>query len=325
MKSRIFLLILFVLSMAKICHAQNLVPNYSFELYDTCPNNGGQLNYASFWQNPTNASPDYFNPCNTMGFSVPNNISGIQSPKDGLSYAGIVSVITTVSNYREYIQVQLLSPLLASTCYQLEFFVSIGDHEPYGVNTISAYFSDTAITDDSCWGCPLLVTPQFVYNSPSNVLGNKTGWTKVEGQFMASGGEEYMTIGNFKLDSNTIITFVSAGANPEIAYYYIDSVSLTPAICDSSVSVTENTFAKNYKVYPNPNNGSFTVDYSIEENDQADLCIYSVEGRKIACHKLNSAEKKIKIQENLFSNGMYFYQIHLNGKIEMQDKLMIIK
>jgi len=55
------------------------------------------------------------------------------------------------------------------------------------------------------------------------------------------------------------------------------------------------------------------------------LCIYSIEGRKIACHKLNSAEKKIKIQENLFSNGMYFYQIHLNGNVAAQDRLIIIK
>jgi hypothetical protein len=311
--------------MAKICHAQNLVPNYSFELYDTCPFSSGQINFANSWKNPTNSSPDYFNPCNATGLSVPSNFAGNQISQNGLSYAGIITAVTTVSNYREYMQVQLLSPLLGATCYKLKFFVSIGDNYPYGVNTISAYFSDTAITDSSCWGCPLLVTPQFVYNSPSNVLGNKTGWTKVEGQFMASGGEEYMTIGNFKLDSNTIITFVSAGANPETAYYYIDSVSLTPTICDSSVSVIENTFANNYKIYPNPNNGSFTAEYSIEENDQADLCIYSIEGRKIACHKLNSTEKKIKIQENLFSNGMYFYQIHLNGNVTAQDRLIIIK
>ncbi len=324
MKSRIFIMILFVLSMANYCHAQNLVPNYSFELYDTCPYLSDQLTFASLWLNPTNASPDYYNSCNTGGFSVPNNMTGSQLAKDGFAYAGIVAAITTVTNAREYIQIKLLSPLLASSCYQLEFFVSIGDHEPYGVNTISAYFSDTAITDSSCWGCPLLVNPQFVYNSPGNVLGNKTGWTKVEGQFMASGGEEYMTIGNFKLDSNTIITFVSAGGNPEIAYYYIDSISLTPTICDSSVSVAENTFANNFKLYPNPNNGSFSVEYTIEENDQADLCIYSAEGRKIACYKLNANDKKILIQENLFSNGMYFYQIHLNGKIAMQEKLIII-
>ncbi len=318
-------MILFVLSMANFCHAQNLVPNYSFELYDTCPFSGGEIEYSNLWMNPTSSSPDYFNSCNTMGLSVPLNYAGNQSAKDGLSYAGIVAALTTVSNAREYIQVKLLSPLISSACYQLEFFVSIGDNFPYGVNTISAYFSDTAITDSTCFGCPLLVNPQFVYYSPTNLLGNKTGWTKVEGKFMANGGEEYMTIGNFKLDSNTIITFVSAGANPETAYYYIDSISLTPAICDSSVSVAENTFANNFKLYPNPNNGSFSVEYTIEENDQADLCIYSVEGRKIACYKLNANDKKILIQENLFSNGMYFYQIHLNGKIAMQDKLIIIK
>ncbi|MBL0342134.1 MAG: hypothetical protein IPP71_15185 [Bacteroidetes bacterium] len=39
----------------------NLVPNPSFELYDTCPGGLGQLTKAKFWTKAvTNVSPEFF-------------------------------------------------------------------------------------------------------------------------------------------------------------------------------------------------------------------------------------------------------------------------
>ena len=301
-------MILFILSMANFCHAQNLVPNYSFELYDTCPNNGGQLNYASFWQNPTNASPDYFNSCNAISYSVPNNICGTQVAKHGASYSGYGAYISSSQvNQREYLQIKLTAALVASSCYKLEFFVSIGDNFPYGVNTVSAFFSDTAIRDSSCLGCPLLVTPQFIYNSPGNVLGDKTGWTKVEGQFMASGGEEYMTIGNFKLDSNTVVTFVSAGVYPEGAYYYIDSISLTPTICDSSVAISENILDKNYKIYPNPAQALINIEFEKAFSENYTISIVNVLGQTVYSKQTNDSKLQISVDE--FSSGIYLVKL----------------
>jgi hypothetical protein len=45
--------------------AQNLVPNGSFEQYDTCPTNvnGTSLQYANSWVNPNAGTPDYYNAC----------------------------------------------------------------------------------------------------------------------------------------------------------------------------------------------------------------------------------------------------------------------
>lgn len=147
---------------------------------------------------------------------------------------------------------------------------------------------------------------------------------EISGIYTALGGERFITIGNFKDDANTdTLHLIENGLDPQ-GYYYIDDVSVINCN-DTLSSVNEIEKQYDFNLYPNPNNGSFTVEYAIEENDQADLCIYSVEGRKIACYKLNANDKKILIQENLFSNGMYFYQIHLNGKIAMQDKLIIIR
>src|SRR6218665_488429 len=56
---------LLILSMLTLLHgaakSQNLVPNPSFELSNSCPSNN--IFTAANWFNPNSASPDYFNPC----------------------------------------------------------------------------------------------------------------------------------------------------------------------------------------------------------------------------------------------------------------------
>ena len=70
------------------CEAQNLVPNYSFETFSTCPFSAGQIYYAPPWVDPTTTSSDYYNSCASMGTDVPVNWAGNQSAKDGNAYAG---------------------------------------------------------------------------------------------------------------------------------------------------------------------------------------------------------------------------------------------
>src|SRR6516225_10171851 len=48
----------------------------------------------------------------------------------------------------------------------------------------------------------------------------------VIGGYVASGGENYLTLGNFSDDANTIP--VSAGGTGPWAYYYVDDVSVAP-------------------------------------------------------------------------------------------------
>ena len=51
-----------VLGVASV-KGQNLVPNPSFELYDTCPNAQDQIEYATGWHKYSEwlTTPDYFN------------------------------------------------------------------------------------------------------------------------------------------------------------------------------------------------------------------------------------------------------------------------
>ena len=60
-------------------------------------------------------------------------------------------------------------------------------------------------------------------------------WTVVEGYYLAQGGEQWLTLGNFELDANT--PFYPPCASPfAYSYYYYDDVWVIPAEpCDELV------------------------------------------------------------------------------------------
>jgi hypothetical protein len=113
------LLLFFFISTTFVGRGQNLVPNGDFELYSGCPNDLGQLDSVLYWINPTtnipfiSGTPDYFNQCgNPPLIDVPKNNFGYQIAHSGGAYSGIlVWFAAGLTNYREYVEVPLTSPL----------------------------------------------------------------------------------------------------------------------------------------------------------------------------------------------------------------------
>ncbi len=208
----------------------NLVPNGSFDSITSCPNGPAQIYKAVPWIDPSNSTSDLFNLCSSNNLSsAPSNAAGWQNPQTGNSYAGLVTYAQPSINHREYIQAELIDSLREGKAYCLSFFVSWGDSTKYATDGIGAYFSNTPI---SCSGCFLPYTAQ-VNNDSGNVLDNSSQWQLVRGSFVAQGGEKYITIGNFKPDSETSIIVKDSNAAYVVAYYYIDDISvveIAPAI-----------------------------------------------------------------------------------------------
>lgn len=205
----------------------NLVPNPQFENYAYCPYFFDQVAAAGPWFKPTIGTSDYLNTCSTHpGASVPNNLVGSQTPYSGNGYMGIFtySVYGTnpVPGYREYIETPLLSTLQAGTTYQVSFRVSLADFSGWAMSEIGAHFSIGPVTGNTQG--PLNLTPQ-VENPSANLLTSTNGWMLVQGTFVAAGGENHITIGNFRSDANTTAT-TAWGTNH--SYYYIDDVAVTP-------------------------------------------------------------------------------------------------
>ena len=70
------------------------------------------------------------------------------------------------------------------------------------------------------------------YNNP-NIISDMKNWVKIEGTFIAQGGEQRLTIGNFNNDSTSITSPANCfnGSIPG-SYYYLDDVWVIP--CDTT-------------------------------------------------------------------------------------------
>ena len=255
MKKRILLyfsLCLFITSKAQ----NNLVPNGSFEDIISCPSSAiytSQLPLASPWQTPTNGTPDLFSTCdtaNTYGnppiFHVPKNAGGYQQPHTGNNYAGIYDWATNHSNVtcpscQEYIQVQLINSLIKGKKYCVSFFASLAEMSNYATSRVGSLISILPVSNYTAY--VINAIPQ-IENPFHSYLNDTINWTRIKGLYIATGGESYITIGNFYDESNTD-TIYMAGLSKSI-YYYLDDVSLVEY--DTAYAGNDTSICKGLKI-----------------------------------------------------------------------------
>lgn len=206
----------------------NLVRNGSFELRLGCPSSSDQLDSCAFWFNPNNASPDYYNACSPY-IGVPSHAGLYQQAKTGAAYTGVFTFAGS-GNGREYIEGSLIHPLQAGRKYCVSFYVNLMNNMIYATDAFGAYLSnDTLRNDTNSLYFP--VQPQ-VENPTGNIITDTLNWTLISGEFIATGGERYITIGSFKPNAATNFDTTAWGIDAR-AYYYIDDVSVID--CDPSV------------------------------------------------------------------------------------------
>ncbi len=245
-------LLLFAVIASNYCFAQNLVINPSFEIQSSCPLGPSALENANNWHHPFNniigdtcSTSDLFSTCSpfgAFGVGVPANIMGNEAAHTGNSYAGIIlfegfalTGCTSLfgSSWREYVEGELSAPMQAGQTYCVSFFVSLADNVKWSTNDIGVYFSNSLVNVNctSVNNSVLQVSPQLEYTGPD--LDNVSGWTELSWAYTATGGEQFITIGNFKNDANTTYSCSNANAFNPYSYYYIDDVSVTLGACSA--------------------------------------------------------------------------------------------
>lgn len=224
----------------------NLVPNPSFEDYNSCPTGISGFSYSSdytvdVWYAGSAGTSDYFNACadEATWVSVPENLFSTGQPAHtGDAYGGFWTDIydNNSYDYREYVQAQLIEPLVAGECYYVEFWSAPANQSDfYGVthattDAIGAYFDDEKIGSSGISGV-LDYIPQIDNNGTGNYISTPGEWTKVCGFFEAEGGEEWICIGNFHNDDETEVVAYEGGsldASP-LVYLFVDDVLVISA------------------------------------------------------------------------------------------------
>jgi gliding motility-associated-like protein len=222
----------------------NHILNYSFEQFDSCTNMYGNIGVVDYWNTANIGSPDFYTPCNTGGASSPLNQAGFQYPQHLSSYVGI-GFANDIYPTREAIIGTFDSLLIAGKTYCLTIHLNLADSSEYTVTTLGAHFSnDTLIATDFA-GNNLALSPQITLDISG--FADTSNWQLFEGSFVATGNEQYIVISNFEV--NPIWTKVNNDINHpfEIAYYYIDSVSLVecPPVISVIPVIIPNVFTPN--------------------------------------------------------------------------------
>ena len=294
---------------------QNLVPNSSFEIVTPCPTNLGQLTNAYPWfvPNGSGGTPDLFNSCSN---SVPQNMVGYQDAHSGNGYAGI-----SIYNYwyngsdinnREYIAVQLNDTLIAGKKYCVEFYASLADSSFWAINRFGACLSKHPLSGQAF--DTISAIPQIVWDTNSIFL-DKTDWVLISGTYIASGGEHYITIGNFYADNQT--DTVSHLGGSVASYFYIDDVSVTD--CGWS-GIQSSVLQPNISLFPNPATTNVTFRMENFEGIKT-LIIYDQMGKEI--WRKETSEMEIEFSTDGFATGLYFYRVEKGQSILGQGKLII--
>lgn len=300
-----FIFILFVTSI----NAQNLVQNPSFETYSNCPGDLEQINRATYWNRPANTTgtPDYFNTCATLSqVRVPNNGFGSQDSYNGNAYVGIITLLLWGSNpdYREYIQTELSSEMIAGQTYYLSFYVSLADATRLASNNMGAVFSVTPINGNGNYQ-PLNIAPHIINQT---IITDTTEWTQISGTYVAVGNEKYLTIGNFFTNSQTLSQISNPNAGIGQAYYYIDNVSVTTTLGN------EDFYKEEVKIIPNPVTNIFSI---IGQDTFREIILYSQFG---VIKHFNPTETLFDIHE--LPSGIYYLKITYESDKKVVSKII---
>ena len=303
---------------------ENLIRNWSFEELDSnifgqylCPASAGKIHFAKHW-NSAHGSVDYFNACSNENWplwGVPGNLYGQQEAYDGEAYAALVTYSPIIANGREYVRQKLEQPLRYGQWYRLKFRVSLCDSMNWACTRIGALFThyDTQTLIDSIIG-----RVPHVQNQEHFYLADKSSWMTIEGLFLATGGEEYITIGTFQDDSQIEVTEIFDQYTDPIRYnlavYYIDAIELYE---DDNIEVGELTPSK-MELFPNPGfdqvqletKGSFLTAVTIKDHYGRTILTQKVQGR--AC----------TIQIEPYTAGVYTVSVHLADGAILHQRLL---
>lgn len=288
----------------------NLVPNGSFEEYWECPTgndlNDGQLEKCKHWWKPTFGTSDYFNRCHTNGIvDVPDNLYGNQEPYQGEGYVGIGLIAwnnsTTVVERSEYIQCQLDQQLSPCVEYKFSMKVSLAETSTHAMGKIGVKLTKEAIGES--FDDFLNFEPEIVNNV---IITDSINWFSISGNFIAEGGESYLTIGYFSdiITNDTLFIQEYDFNTSYFSYYYFDAISLVEVGVVNNCAITiANVFT------PNSDGDNDYLDFSyLQYTDDLSLTIVNRWGNTVFEYgQNNQIWDGTDLRGNPCSEGVYFY------------------
>lgn len=264
---------LLLLTLEINCLSQNLIPNPGFEINTGYSDKNGNISLVKDWWSPF-GNAYYFHSNNNYQteyrWIVPKgqklyNETPVQA-LNGKAYVGIGMSSVLHPKNQDYLMTKLMQPLIQNQRYVVSMWVRLADVWKY-IDYIGVYLSQDKYVVSKAQLIERYIPYKKEYERellPKRVslmfkedtlhLMNRTEnlncrdkWVKIEGEYLAKGGEEYITIGNFSIawkglfsnnvkpkeevvavDGLYLINGVFDYSHYDRTFYYIDDVSVAP-------------------------------------------------------------------------------------------------
>jgi len=219
-----------IISSIMICCAfyinaqQNLILNGGFEDTLWCqPCGNGDISKFNYCSNPTLGTPDAYHYCcyNPITFYTTRS-------RTGWGRVGFYLNSIIGSDIREYVQMKIFDSLLTNTSYCFTAYLRTVSFCQYINSSVGVKFFNSQQFYNTVNQIPAI---SDIQNSNANLI-DTAFFIKVNGIYVAGGGEKNLIIGNFLNDisSNLILKYPS---NPvDRSYVTMDDVSLVPTDID---------------------------------------------------------------------------------------------
>jgi PKD repeat protein len=96
--------------------------------------------------------------------------------------------------------------------------------------------------------------------------------------------------------------------------------SFASGIVNGTIGIEEVIESENFSIFPNPNNGRFTLIYD-DNIGGADVMLYSISGQLLDSYKLNKSQNSLQVDISNYESGIYF--IHLKTTNDVVVKRIV--
>jgi hypothetical protein len=187
-------------------------------------------------------------------------------------------------------------------------YINLANSSKFTTDAIQVYFTSTAITSLTLPGI-INVTPQLI-NATGN-MPDSTSWIPVSGTYTATGGEQYIIIGNFLPDNAMTLVQLYPFPAWDHSYIIVDDVLLT--VCTALNTVYDQSSITVY-----PDYSSKTIHLKINKPGNYHIRMFDTTGRVFYDA---DAKDNLIIPAEHFGQGIIFYTVSeaggrlINGKI----------
>ncbi|MBK6482672.1 MAG: hypothetical protein IPG01_05960 [Chitinophagaceae bacterium] len=310
-------IIIFIAFIESALRAQNLVPNYSFETSNAIPTGYGQWYNCATWNDVNNfvgfawpyASPDYLHTAaaTLSGVQLPSTAFGTVNAHSGNAIMGFAAWLAGTPDYREYVAIAMSSPMTIGQTYDVSFYITNGTNNLNGSSCdhIAVNFSVSPLTQ---------LTHEVINAAPQCDNTSQLwspGWTQVTFTITPAVAYNYLTIGHFKSDVNTLHSYNGPGSDG--AYYYIDDVVVQPQVI-LPVELTSFTGIKtdSGNLLQWETESEWNSDYFVIERSEDAITFYSA--GIVPANAVPDVHSRYSFTDDSSFNTLFYYRLLMMDK-----------